>query len=355
MGILPLLSSCLKLCRVLAEEAGGREERLPVTRGTGLCTIGGIEMKRHHRVPAGPAILAVLTALLSAGTAVDARAVELGAVITPFGINDFGAGMTPPPSTYGTFGTRGAYYSSNTFRDGSGNEINDLDLDVKSLALAYIYMTDLEILNGKYGFAAAVPLIDITGQVNVPVSGGTLSLGNSDLAIGDISFAPIILQWAAPPNTFVNAGLQIQAPTGHYDTAQTFNVGVNHWTISPFLGATYISDGGLELSTHAMLNFNTENPDTNYTSGIEYKQEFAIGQHFGPWTLGVGGYAYQQITDDEGSGITDGNRSRVFALGPAVSFFEPGKPLVTFHAYREFGAQNHAEGVNVALRVAMSF
>ncbi|SCX32650.1 transporter [Agrobacterium rosae] len=85
------------------------------------------------------------------------------------------------------------------------------------------------------------------------------------------------------------------------------------------------------------------------------RQEFALGQHFGPLSVGLGGYAYQQISDDKGTGVIDGNRARLFALGPAVTFAAPGKPFVSLHAYKEFGAENHSEGYNVALRMSVSF
>jgi hypothetical protein len=89
-------------------------------------------------------------------------------------------------------------------------------------------------------------------------------------------------------------------------------------------------------------------------SGVGYKQEFAVGRHFGPFTIGIGGYGYANVTDDSGS-ATSPNKGRVFALGPAITYFQPGMPLIGFHAYKEFGARNRPEGYNVALRVGMTF
>lgn len=285
-----------------------------------------------------------------------ALATENGGTITPFGVLDFSAGMLPPATPVGTIGVRASYYSATVQRDGNGNERNNnFDLTVKSYALAYIKMTEAELFNASVGFGAVLPVVDIDGSLTVSTPGGNLAIAGDDFAIGDMQFLPIMLQWNAPPNLFFNASLQIQAPTGHYDVNNSFNAGVNHWTIAPTAGVTYISDGGFEVSSRIQLSFNTENPDTNYQSGIEYLQEFAVGQHFGAWTLGVGGYAYQQLTDDTGPRSGDGNRGRVFALGPAISFFEPGKPVVSMHAYKEFGAENRAEGYNVAIRVGMSF
>lgn len=311
--------------------------------------------KRERAHSCAKAILCAFASLL-AFSASSARAVENNAVITPFGVTDFGAGLTAPASPYGFFGVRPAYYSANVLRDGAGNRVNNnFKITVESLALAYFYKTDIDLLGGKVVLGGVVPLLSMHGNFDVQTPVGGLNFNNSDTAVGDIQLIPLMLQWDMPPHTFINAGLSVQAPTGDYDVRRAFNVGVNHWTISPFVGATYISEGGFEISTQAQLNFNTENPDTHYTSGIEYKQEFAVGQHFGPWTLGMGGYAYQQISDDSGAGVINGNRSRVFGLGPAISFVKPGLPVVSLHGYREFMAENHSEGYNIALRVGMSF
>ncbi len=299
---------------------------------------------------AGAAILSAFTFNTTA------KAAEAGATITPFGVADFGAGMLPPATPFGTIGIRTAYYTADVLKDGAGHRINtDFDVDVKTIGLAYIKMTEAELFNASVGFGAIIPFMEIDGDITVPTPGGPLALSSEDVALGDIQIMPLMLQWNAPPNWFVNASLQIQAPTGAYDVNETFNVGANHWAIAPILGVTYLSESGLEFSSRIELNFNTENPDTDYTSGIEYKHEFAVGKHFGSWTGGIGGYFYQQLSDDEGPNVVDGNRGRVLAVGPAVSFFQPGLPLVSLHAYKEFGAENRAEGVNMALRVGMAF
>ena len=56
-------------------------------------------------------------------------------------------------------------------------------------------------------------------------------------------------------------------------------------------------------------------------------------------------------------GLSNGNRARVTALGPALNFFDPrsGLPNVWIHAYKEFGARNRAQGTQLALRAAWVF
>jgi hypothetical protein len=146
-------------------------------------------------------------------------------------------------------------------------------------------------------------------------------------------------------------------PTGSYDKNRLVNAGTNHSPVSPVLAFTYIATSGLEASSNMQLNFSDRNKHTDYKSGIEYPHEFALGQHIGPWTLGVGGYYYQQLSDDQAPGLANGNRARVTALGPAASFFAPGSgwPPVWVHAYKEFSARNRSQGMHAALRAGWTF
>ncbi|MCM2972921.1 SphA family protein [Larsenimonas suaedae] len=303
--------------------------------------------------------LVTLTACAGFLTAASAYATENGSPTTPMGVYEFGSGFLPPATPYGTFGLRTSYYTTDNLRDASGNRAdNDVSIDVLSIGLAYIHMTDQTLFGGRYGFSGVMPFTRMNAELDVNVNGTTVfSDSASVFRQADLQVTPLILAWNPAPNMGVTAQFQVQAPTGDYDKDRLINPGVNHWAFSPIFGFSYITDTGLEFSTLSQFDINTENPDTDYRSGIEYKNEFAIGQHVDSYTVGLGGYYYHQITDDKGDADTiyDGNRARVWALGPAVSFFKPGLPTVWFHAYKEFGARNRAEGYNVALRIAHSF
>ncbi|HSW07297.1 SphA family protein [Aquabacterium sp.] len=298
---------------------------------------------------------AVLGLLAAAGAA---QAVENGAPITPFGVFDFGSGMLPPPTEVATVGLRTAFYRASQLRDDAGQRSPvGLKLKVDSIGVALVKMTDISVLGGKYGAYAVLPYLNMSNRLSIPTPVGPLNLAGSDSAQGDIQIAPLVLQWTPSPGLFANAALQLQLPTGSYDKNRLITAGTNHWTITPNAAVTYILPSGFELSSTFQLNFNGRNKDTDYRSGVEYQQEFALGQHVGPWTFGVGGYVYQQLTDDKRAGQDIGNRSRVMALGPVINFFELGSgwPLVWVHAYKEFNARNRAQGTHAALRAAWSF
>lgn len=297
-------------------------------------------------------------ALLAAALAPAAHAVESGAPITPFGVMEFGAGQLPPPSEIGTVGLRLAHYRADELRDNAGNKSPvGAKVAVDSVGLAFIKMTDLTLGSARFGWGGVLPWLSGSVDLTIPTPGGPLPLSGSNRAQGDLQLIPAILSWTPSPGLYANAQLQLQLPTGSYDKTRLFNAGSNHWTVSPVVAFTYILPSGLELSSNIQLNVHGRNKDTDYTSGVEYQHEFAVGQHVGAWTFGAGGHLYQQLGDDKGAGVVDGNRSRVMALGPALSFFELGSglPPVWLHAYKEFGARNRAQGYQVTARAAWTF
>lgn len=298
-----------------------------------------------------------LAAALVAAVA-PAQATENGAPITPIGVFDFGAGMLPPPTEVGAIGLRAASARATQTRDNNSDRAPvEPDLAVNAYSVVFIKMTNTMFGGARYGWGAILPYLDMSLDLRVPTPAGPLALSGRNRAIGDVMLMPVMLQWTPAPGLFTNFQLSVQAPTGSYNKTRLINAGTNHWTLAPSIAVTSISQGGFELSTNIQLNINSRNKDTDYRSGIEYQHEFAVGQHIGPWTAGVGGYFYQQLTDDSAPGLLNGNRSRVAALGPAVSFFDPasGLPSMWLHAYKEFAARNRSQGTHVAIRAAWAF
>lgn len=293
------------------------------------------------------------------------HASENGSTVTPMGVYDFGSGFMPPASDIGTFGLRAAYFSADKRKNGDSNETSgeDFSIGVKSYSAAYIKMTDIDFLGGKYGYSAIIPFLNLDASFTktVPGAGVVVDQSGEVFRLGDALITPLIVQWTLAPNVAMNAQLAIQAPTGDYDKDRFVSSGLNQWVVSPNFAFSYISQTGFELSSNFQIDISTKNEDSDYKNGAAYRHEFALGQHLGPWTIGLGGYFHKQLTDDKtysgytGQAITDGHKGEVTALGPAVSFMSPGMPLFTFHAYKEFEAVNRPEGYNLALRVASSF
>jgi hypothetical protein len=302
-----------------------------------------------------PAVAAPLV-LAALGLAGNADATENGIPTTVNGFYDFGAGMSPPPTPFGTISLRSSYNHATVRKNQYGETLDDdFSLSVFTMSAAYLRMTRATLLGASYGFGIVQPFFRMDAAFDVQTPAGPLRLRGETFRIADTLLLPLILQWNPSPNLHLNAQFQVLAPTGDYDKRRLVNPGLNHWAFSPIFNFTYITDGGFEVSSSFEVDISTRNHASGYRNGIEYRHEFALGQHVGPWTLGVGGYYSRQFTDDDAPGLQGGNRSRAIALGPAVHFYKPGLPPVWLHVYKEFGARNRAEGYTAALRLAASF
>lgn len=287
------------------------------------------------------------------------QATENDAPTTAAGVLDFGAGYLPPATPNGTFGLRISNYRADAIKDQHGKEgASEFHINVLAIGAAYLRMTEQQLWGARYGFAVVPVFFKMDADLGLD-AGGQRVFSNSATLFrpADLQWVPLILAWTPSPALAINTQLMIQAPTGDYEKNRLVSPGTHHWTVSPMLNATCLSPSGLEVSSSFQVDINARNRATEYRSGIEYRHEFAVGQHVGGWTLGAGGYYYRQLSDDDAPNLTQGNRARVLALGPALSYFSPesGLPPIWVHAYREFGARNHAEGYTVAIRTGFSF
>jgi hypothetical protein len=228
---------------------------------------------------------------------------------------------------------------------------------------AATYVTSAKFLGGTYAFAAAPSVVNMNvdvglgirrfnipvGPVDLNVGPFSLSFSDSELALGDTAFAPLILGWSSG-NLYWNFALFGFAPTGDYNVRQLANTSLNHWAVMPHFAATYFDPKtGFEMSGAATYSVNFENPATDYLSGDVLNLEGAITKNFG--SLGVGGVAYAviQTTPDSGSGARLGSfESRVYGVGPIVSLTlggtTPAPLTLLIKWYHEFDAENTFEG-----------
>ncbi|HAS52011.1 MAG TPA: phenol degradation protein meta [Gammaproteobacteria bacterium] len=255
----------------------------------------------------------------------------------PNGAENFMAGALPPPGHY--FINYLGYYTGK-YRDHNGHEIPDLKVNATFNALRYIYVSNHKIFGGDWGMHAIVPFA--YQKLDIPGLGGGSAFG-----LGDITLNPLIIGWHLPPDWHLVFGLDINLPTGKYDQNDpTDSIGANYFSFEPALAFTYLNQSGFEVSAKLMYNIKTENDDTNYQSGDDFHMDYLVGQHFGPWTAGIGGYYLKQTSDDELNGQRvgpDGRRGEVFAFGPAVKYDYQGMSFIGTWNH-ETGAENRFEG-----------
>jgi len=190
------------------------------------------------------------------------------------------------------------------------------------------------------------------GPINFDVS-------DTNLALGDTGFIPIMLGWDEG-NFHWSVSAFGFAPTGDYDTKRLANASLNRWAVMPRLAATYFDPStGWQVNGVGVYTVNFENPDTNYDSGDILNLEGSILKNFGRIGIGAIGYAMIQTTADGGAGARLGaNEARVYGAGPILTYSigDLRNPL-TFAAkyFHEFDAERTFEGDIVDVAASFKF
>ena len=115
-----------------------------------------------------------------------------------------------------------------------------------------------------------------------------------------------------------------------------------------------MTENGIEFGARTTYSFNTKNLDTDYKSGQYLHSDGAVMYQIRDGLrLGAAGYLVVQTTKDSGVGAPeDGNKARVFALGPSIGWQSEDSTIgLEFKVLQEFGAQNRPEGTLGWLRL----
>ncbi|MDH4870993.1 transporter [Pseudomonas sp. BN515] len=298
-------------------------------------------------------VIACTTSLLLAGTSQLAQATEGGLSSWPMGIEIYGMGILPPPGTYGQVFV--GNYLADSLRDNAGDKAADIDLRVTTIVPRFIWVTEQQVLGGNLGFHALLPLNDI--RLNVKNGPHDHKRG-----IGDAHFGPVV-GFHHSDKFHTAVGVDFVAPTGSYDKDDLINLGNNYYTVQAVYAMTYTDPNGFNADVRLMHDYNFENRDTHYQSGRELHADYTLGWGLGNgWVVGVGGHAYQQISDDKCSAsncasaalvdANDGNRGRSFSIGPAVQYSGNGW-FISAKWQDESGVRNRAEGQTYWVKFTM--
>jgi hypothetical protein len=277
----------------------------------------------------------VLAAVVGFSLISGAWATEGGGGAYPNGAEGLMTGAVPPPGMY--LVNYLLYYQADEIVDGHGDNVAPPDFDLKVAAdvVRLINVTKVSVLGGNWAQHVFIPIM------RVDVTAG----GNQDDAtgLGDVIVDPFILAWHKGDCHWA-VGLDIFVPVGKYDKTEMANLGNNHWTFEPVLGFTYLNLMGIEVSAKLMYDINIENPDTDYRSGQEFHTDIAVAKHLGNWTVGAGGFFYQQTTDDRNaSGADVDAKGKQIGVGPQLAY-QRGPMSFVLAADFEMETENKAEG-----------
>jgi len=260
-------------------------------------------------------------------------------------------GWSLPIQIYGYSGSADASHATTR-----GNDVVvGLDTGFTAAFVVPTYVPKWTVAGGKPAFSLA--FFPGWNEVSVDATAGGTQRGKSDSVTGFGDVYPTAqLFWDRGKHNWM-AYLTGDIPVGDYDPDRLANLGLGHAAIDAGGAYTYLNTAtGWEFSATAGLTYNFENPDTDYTSGVDSHLDLGLSRtRKSGFFYGLVAYAYVQLSSDEGQPQVLGNfESRVFGLGPQIGYtFEAGKrPIYTnLRGYFEFGAENRTEGGAVYLTI----
>lgn len=274
------------------------------------------------------------------------QATEGGGSNYPMGAEQLLVGALPPPGVYPL--VYAEHYEADDFKGNDGKSLPiNFSLKADVVAPRLLYVTDKTLLGGQLFFAGLLPLVDLDVSV--------MGMKDSESGIGDLDLTAA-LAFHHSPQFHTAVGVDVIAPTGEYDSSRLANIGRNYWTVQGIYAASHIDPAGLNWGVKVMYDYNFENDDTNYRSGQELHADYSLGYGVSPnWVVGVGGYAYKQLTGDEVNGTDIGNKGQAFAIGPAIKF-DNGKGFFLSVKYqKEMAVENRPQGDAFWIKTIVKF
>ncbi len=272
-------------------------------------------------------------------------------------------GFTPPPGFYLSdtiYAYQGSASGNKKFPFGHVNLAAQIKEDFLVNVSTLTWVADTKILGGNLGFAATVPFpigtertsagAAFTGPLGNTFSG---SLTQSVWGIGDMAVAGF-LGWHEG-NSHWNLAVTGTIPTGVYDPDRIAFLGLHRPSVDVRGAYTYLDpQTGLEISGAVGMTFNHINTATDYQSGDEVHFEWDVNEHFASgFSLGVGGYVYDQVTGDSGPAtrILGPFEGRVVAVGPLVGYTFKIMNLIPVNLnarwFHEFDVRNRVTGNSI--------
>lgn len=260
------------------------------------------------------------------------------------------------------------FYRSSSLNgaDGQRLPLPKTDLQLTADISQLIYLSHQKIGPGAFGFDVVLPSF-VSSHVSDGLDNAVLSTRNG---FGDIIFGPFYqfdpVTVGGKPFLSQRLEFDVSAPTGAYDPSRSVNPGANTWLLEPYYSATMWFSKELSVSMRATYYYNFRNDSPSLSLGpdaITSRAGQAIGINFSveyqvarPFYIGIAGYYFKQLTDLEVNGQSvEGQRERVFGIGPEILYVANKDTFLILNAFSETSATNRPRGTRIVARVMVHF
>ena len=245
----------------------------------------------------------------------------------------------------------------------AGIDVFGLKATSDVLIVGGFYTFEQPVLGAHYSVGAMAPYVWMTVEGEIETELGDRRRRDTVSGLGDLTLIPALLGWKDGPWQY-NAALTVYAPTGDYEVGRLANPGLNYWSFNPWAGVSYNNPtNGFNAALHGGLVFNTENPDTDYRSGVMTHLEGSVQQLLpvGSGFLSIGAEAFwlEQVTADSGQRPILGDfKGRTAGIGPVLGYILPlGQQnlVAELRWLPELETRNRLEGDYIWLKVVYQF
>jgi hypothetical protein len=252
-----------------------------------------------------------ITGLLLSG---EAYATENGVSVYPLGVDTVLGGMMPPPKETKFFVFE-SFYSANEKDNSVGQSVvPEFKVRVFASAVRVSHNWGVPVLGGMLESIFAVPVV--YEQLHI-------APGKYDKAgISNVDLSPVVVGYNKG-NWHWFYRCDFVLPGASYAKSDALNIGQHNSAIGPAGAFTYLSNKARWEASSKVNYFVNFHGAANYRSGNELIWEYAAMRGIArKVSIGVNGYLYQQVTDDQKNkiAVAGGNRGRDLAIGPAARF-----------------------------------
>ena len=245
----------------------------------------------------------------------------------------------------------------------NGSVVAGLNANADAVVQGLTYTFATPVLGGQ----AAISVLGAPGNVGAGIDatltgprGNTISGSATD---NRTTFADVLYQGTLKWNQGVHNEMVYvtgNIPSGTYNSTRLANLSFGFVAVDGGVGYTYLDKSGHEFSAVGGLTYSFMNHALQYQNGIDFHLEWGASQFVSKNVqIGLVGYYFQQITGDSGPGAKLGDfRGRVLGLGPQIGFLFPVgegyQGYLNLKAYKDFAAENRAEGYTAWVTLAIS-
>lgn len=258
-------------------------------------------------------------------------------------------------------------YSSERLTDDQGDALGlpKTRLDYQVLVTQLTWLSSHRLAGGSLGINTLLPVVT---SMDIDDGLGNAALSAQD-GVGDLLVGPFIqfdpVMGETGPRFVQRIELQVNLPTGDYDSDTSVNPSNHAVSFNPYWAATWWFNAQWTSSIRLHYLYNAKNSDPSSAfgdvdsvqAGQAIHANLAVSRDMGQgWRLGLNGYVLEQISDTKVDGKTvRGRQESVYAIGPGMMYsFSRDNHLVA-NGYKEFDAENRPEGSRIQVRFTHHF